>query len=135
MECAQHRLFWISNFYVRIFAGMIPNGYHAEDQRSGKMKLIGSPQYALAVMMLREFDVVIILSQWEEQKIQLLDHGISDTELPRANVNEYKSREPMTEEMREYLESINTFDLGFFDAANKIAQQRTVCAETRHFAP
>ena len=93
------------------------------------MKTVTNVHLELSLLILRQFDVVIILSEWEQQRVQLERYGVGDTELPKRNVNHKKPTDPMSAEMKQYLESVNTFDLRFYEAAKDIAAERTVCAE------
>jgi len=123
MDCAKQNVFWLSNFYVRMFSGLLPNNYHSEWKRVAEVHL------ELSLLILRQFDVVIILKEWEAHSRQLRQHGIANTTLPHQNVNAKKSKEVISDEMEQYLRSINRFDLRFFEAAQDIARAKTACSQ------
>ena len=127
-----------SDFYVRIFSGMIPRGYFGERIKPGDPedrrhydKKVSDIQLEMSLLILRQFDVVMILSEWEQQSVQLQRYGFHDVSLPKHNVNHQKPTESMGEEMKEYLERVNQYDLHFYGAAQEIAMEKTACAKDK----
>ena len=110
---------------------MGPRGYHAENKDSGQLKMVEKVHYDISVMILKQFNIIMILNEWEEQKVQLQYYGIEDTILPHENVNGQRTKKEISDEMREYLIGINEYDLMFYESAKEIANERTVCAATQ----
>ena len=83
----------------------------------------------LALLILQQFDIVMILKEYESQSVQLESYGITNTTMHRKRVNS-KKKKVMTPELEEYLREINHFDLRFFETAKQIAAERTICAQS-----
>ena len=120
---------------------MIPRGYQGErispgnpNDRRHYAKKVSNVQLELSLRILKQFDVVIILSEWDQQSVQLQRYGVRNVSLPKHNVNHQKPTEPMSEAMTQYLESVNVFDLQFYDAALEIAAEKTMCAQDKEEA-
>lgn len=117
-----------------MFAGMIPHGYFGErlkpcdpTDRRHYDKKVSDIQLDMSLLILRHFDVVMILSEWDQQSAQLKRYGFQNTVLPKNNVNQQKPTEPMSEKIKAYLESVNQYDLRFYEAAQQIATKKTMC--------
>ena len=116
-----------------MFSGMIPGGYRNERISANKYyeKKVTNVQLELSLLILKHFDVVMILSEWDQQSVQLQRYGVRNISLPKRNENLKKPTEPMSDEIKEYLESVNVFDLQFYKAVREIATEKTMCAEAQ----
>lgn len=125
-ECAHSDYFWFSDFCVRMFSGLMPNGYRGENHFA--LKRVEGIHLEIALSVLRRFDVVIILKEWNQHRAQLERYGITNTRLTLKNENKHRE---LSDALRAFLTEINRFDLLFYEEAKLIARQKTLCALTR----
>ena len=135
-NCAHFSSFWMNNFFVRMFSGLMPAGYREfrttvgkEDRLKGETyhqtKRLDHIHLAISIAVLKQFDIVIVLEKWEEQSVQLKKYGMSKTTLSHKNSNAHGQ---MSQRMREYLIEQNQYDILFYEQAKAIADEKTRCA-------
>eukprot|EP01084_Bolivina_argentea_P104140 186503_1 len=128
----QYHARYTSNVYSKVYSGVwpyaLPNLYLKGSNVDFNPNIkITNIQFELAKLILKEFDVILILEMWNETKLQLKCNGLYNDTLSHVNVGSWKSSHNFTLEMfprlKQILIELNEYDIKLYEYAKLYAMR------------
>ena len=142
IDCVhQNHAKFTSNVYTKTFSGIWPyaNPNHRLLEKGVKLNpniSVTDVHLQVAKSIIAEFDVILILEQWESTSVLMKCHGLHNTSLPHANIGKIKkanAEKVSLDTMPKLYEEIvkyNSYDMQLYQYAQLLAEQKsTACRQ------
>ena len=142
IQCAiDHQYTYTSNLYIKVFSGSWKYAINFPEYHLKKHDIDYNPNHTvdrmhleIAKSIIKDFDVILILEQYDETSVQLKCNGINDTIWKNDNMGHYKHRLDEFPKLKKLLYELNQLDIEFYEFATKLALQKAdTCNKYREF--
>eukprot|EP01084_Bolivina_argentea_P104137 186494_1 len=133
IDCThKHHAKFTSNVYSKVLSGTWPYAnrnwkLHKKGIDFNPNLVIDRMQYKLAQIMLKEFDITLIIEMWNITKLQLKCNGLLNDTLPHTNLGKKKQKSSLNldnfPKLKNELIKYNKFDIELYKYAKFLALQ------------
>ena len=141
IDCVhQNHAKFTSNIYTKTFSGIWPYANPTKNLIEKGVELnadifVTDVHLQVAKAILADFDVILILEQWESTSVLMKCYGLYNTSLPHSNVGKIKkanAEKVSLEKMPKLYEEIvkyNTYDIELYQYAQILAEHKSAACK------